>query len=80
MIIGREYGDLVLFYNMPGLEIRDGHADAHFSGFVAAGDDAAIIIAEHSNGPVPEIGPEYPLTGAIEAVTVYDGFHYMVGL
>src|SRR5882724_4117321 len=75
MIIGRKDGDIVLFDDMPGLEIRPGHPYSKLPGLVAAGDNAAIVIAENDHGLVPEIGPEDPFTGAIETVTVDNGFH-----
>jgi hypothetical protein len=75
MVIGREYGDPVLFDDMPGLEIRDGHSHSQPSGLIAAGNDASVIIAEHDDGLLPEVRAEDPLAGAIETITVDDGDH-----
>jgi hypothetical protein len=75
MIVGREYGDIVLFNDRPRLEIRDRHPYSQFPRFVAAGDDTAVIIAEHYDRLVPEIRPEYPFTGAIEAVAIDNSGH-----
>ncbi len=75
MIVGRKYGDAVFFDDRSGLEIRDCHADPKFPGLVATGDDAAIIIAEHDDGFIPEIGAKDPFAGAIKTITIDDRFH-----
>jgi hypothetical protein len=75
VVVGGEHGNSVLFNEMPGLKIRDGHAYAQLAGFITAGNDAAVVVAEHRNRLVPEIGPEEPLTGAIKAIAVDDRLH-----
>jgi hypothetical protein len=72
MIVGRKYRDPVLFDDMPGLKIRPRHPDAQLFGLVAPGDYAAVIIAEHHHGLIPEIGAEYPLAGTIKTIAIDD--------
>jgi len=75
MVIGGEYGDIVFLDGMPGLEIGDGHAYTQPPGLIAARDDAAVVVAEYDDGLVPEIGPEDPLAGAVEAIAVDYSLH-----
>ena len=75
MVVGGKYGDLIFFNKMAGLEIRNCHTQPKLPGFVAAGNDAAVVVAEHGHGVVPEIRPEDPLAGAVKAVAIDDGFH-----
>jgi hypothetical protein len=75
MVIGGEYGDIVFFDAVPGLEIGDGHANAELPGFIAPRDDTAIVVAEYDDRLVPEIGPEDPLTGAVETIAVDYSLH-----
>ena len=37
---------------------------------LAAGDDAAIIIAQYGHGLADQIRPEYPLTGNVKIVAI----------
>ena len=60
---------------MPGLEIGDCHGYAQYPGLVAPRDDTAIVVAEYDDGLVPEIGPEDPLAGAVEAIAVDYSLH-----
>jgi hypothetical protein len=78
MVIGGEYGDIVFLDGMPGLEIGDGHAYAQLLSLIAPRDDTAIVVAEYDDRLVPEIGPEDPLAGAVEAIAVDYGFHYVL--
>jgi hypothetical protein len=39
--------------------------------FVAASDDAAVVIGEHDHGPVFKLRLEHPLAGSIKVVNVY---------
>jgi len=75
MVIGREYGDPMFVDGGAGLKVRNGHADAEPPGFVAPGDDTAVVVAEDYDGLVPEIGSECPLAGAVKAIAVDDGVH-----
>src|ERR1700744_4784644 len=75
MVVRREYRDIVLFDDMPGLEIGDRHVDTQLSCFVTAGNNAAIIVAEHGNRLVTQIGTKHPLAAAIKTVTIDDSSH-----
>jgi len=75
MIVGGEHGNTIFFNEMPGLKIRDGHAYTQLTSFVTAGNDTAIVVAEHGDRLVPEIGPKDPLTGTVKAIAVDDSLH-----
>jgi hypothetical protein len=75
VIVGGEYSHLMLVDGMTYLEIRDSHTYPQSSGLITPGDDTTVVVAEDSNGFIPEIGPEYPLAGAVEAVAIDDGVH-----
>src|SRR5580698_3341580 len=78
MIVGGEHGNAIFFNEMPGLKIRDGHAYTQLTRFVTAGNDTAVVVAEHCDRFVPEIGPEDPLTGAVKAIAVDDRLHILI--
>jgi len=55
----------VLIDQLLNLKKRNTHFDAQIFDFLAAGDDAAIIIAQYGHGLADQIRPEYPLTGNV---------------
>jgi hypothetical protein len=73
MIIGGEDSNIMLPDDIPILVIGRAHAHAEFLGLVGPGDDAAVVVAEHDDGLLPEIRAKEPFARAIEAVTVDDG-------
>jgi hypothetical protein len=65
----------MLFDDRAILVIRCGHSDTEFLRFISARNDTTIVIAQHNNGFVVEVGPEEPFARTIKTVTVDDGFH-----
>ncbi len=51
-------------------ELRRAHLDAQSLRLVAAGHDAAIVIAQHHNRPRRQPRPKQPLTRSIEIVAI----------
>jgi len=70
MVVGGEYGDPMLVDNGPVLKIRDGHSDTEPPGFIAPGNDTAVVVAEDDDGLVPEVGPEDALAAAVKAIAI----------
>ena len=68
-IVGGERDNAVLLEFVLDLKIRFAHFDEGFS-VVAPGDDTAIVIAQHYDGHLRQVGPEYSFAAGIEAVAV----------
>jgi hypothetical protein len=75
MIVGGKNGDSMLFNDMPYLKIRDCHSYSQLPRFIAARDDTAIVIAEHHDWFVPQIGTENSFAGAIKTIAIDDRYH-----
>ena len=60
----------MLIDQLLNLKKRNTHFDAKIFDFLAAGDDAAIIIAEYCHRFSDQIRPEYPLTGNVKIVAI----------
>jgi len=73
--VGREDRNLPLLDERPDLIEGLPHADAEGLGLVRAGDDAAVVVRQHDDGPPHKIGPEYPLAGGVEVVAVAESVH-----
>jgi hypothetical protein len=58
-----------------GLKVRNGHFYTGCFGFVAAGNNTAIIIAQYHYRLLLQIGSEQPLARTIEAVAINNCFH-----
>ena len=60
----------MLFQLAAHLEIGGAHGEAQGPGLGAAGDDAAVVVGEHHQGPAPQGGIQGRLAGGIEVVAI----------
>ena len=69
-VVGAAHHHAVLFQLAAHLEIGGAHGEAQGPGLGAAGDDAAVVVGEHHQGPAPQGGIEGRLAGGIEVVAI----------
>ena len=74
-VVGREYGDAVLGYQLSNLKGRYTHLHPSRLRLVRSGDDAAVVVAEHHHGLSPEGGVEHALARGVEVVAVNQRNH-----
>ena len=60
----------MLFQLAAHFEIGGAHGEAQGPGLGAAGDDAAVVVGEHHQGPAPQGGIEGRFAGGIEVVAI----------
>ena len=75
VVVAAEHGHTVLLEYILNLVDRASHLDAQRFGFVAAGNDATIVIAQNHDGLVAEVGVEHPFARSIKIIAVDDGIH-----
>jgi hypothetical protein len=75
IIVGGESSYFVFFYQRAGFEIRLTHGNAELFGFITAGDDTSVIVAQYHNRLLVEPWPEESLTSAVKTITIYNGTH-----
>jgi len=68
-IVGRERHNALLLELVLDLEIRLAHLDERLR-VITTSDYAAIVVAQHHNGHLRQVWPEYALAAGIEAVAV----------
>ena len=68
--VGGKDGDTVLFQETVNSEFRLAHGYVQRFGLGRARDDAAVVVGEHDDGPVPEVGAEKPFAGSVEIIAV----------
>ena len=79
LIVGREDGYLPVRKLLLQFEIRHAGLDAEGLGLVAAGNHAAVVVAEHNHGPPLQVRTEDTLTGDVAVVAVDYAVHFMNG-
>lgn len=60
----------MLIHQLPHLEQRHAHFDAQRFDFIAAGDDAAVVVTEYSNGFADQVGPKHPFAANVKIVAI----------
>ena len=78
LIVTGEHCYLLVRKLLGKLEVWSSGFDAHLLGFVAAGYDTAVIVAQHNNGLAVQVGPKHPLTAHIAIITVNDAKHLVL--
>ena len=73
--VGRERHQAVGLDQMPDLKPGGTHLDAQRFGLVAAGNGAAVVVAQHHGGNPVQAGPEDAFTADVEVVAVNQGVH-----
>ena len=74
-VVGREDGDFVVGKLLCQLVIGRSGLDAQGFGFVRACDDAAVVVGQHDDGFVFQVGTKDALAGNVAVVAVDDAVH-----
>ena len=69
-VIAAENGCSMRLKHCFSLIERRSHGNAQCLGFLRARNDATVVVAQHHDGPLAQIGTEHPLARAIEIVAV----------
>lgn len=72
-VVGGEGDDVVFFYYGLALEEGLAHFNTEGFGFLAAGDDAAVVVGEDHQRAAFEFGVEDALAGGVEIVAIHQG-------
>jgi len=74
-VIGRSYLDAVALDGIADFEDRRSHLDMQRLRFRAPRDSAAVIVGQHNDRHMPQLGIEKPLRTDVEIFDVEDGPH-----
>ena len=75
LIVAGEHGYLFIWKLLGKLEVWGSGFDAHLLGFVAAGYDTAVIVAQHNNGLAVQVRAKDSFARDIAVITVNDAVH-----
>lgn len=75
LVIARERDDRLRELCRPQLEPGDAHFNTQPFRFSTARDNAAIVVAEHHNGPVTQVRTEHFFTARIERIHISERKH-----
>jgi len=73
--IGRKYGHLVFFYNIPDLVKGNTHCDAQGLGFVAARYGTPVVVGQNNDRTSVQARVEYPFTTDEEIIAIGQRIH-----
>src|SRR5690606_38164953 len=74
-VITAECSYLMRFYNILYRKPRGCHADTQRFCLITAGNHTAVIVRQHNNRFIPQLGTEQPFAGNVEIITVNEGEH-----
>lgn len=60
----------MLIHQLPHLKQRYAHFDTQRFDFIAAGNDAAIVVTEYGHRFADQIGPKHPFTADVKIVAI----------
>lgn len=72
-VVRGEDDSVLALHQVADHEHQRAHSDAERLGLAGACDRAAIVVGQHDDRPAIELGIEYALAGAVEAVSVVEG-------
>ncbi len=60
----------MLIHQLPHLKQRHAHFDAQRFDFIAAGDDAAVVVAEYGHRFADQVGSKHPFAANVKIVAI----------
>ena len=75
LVVAGEYGYLLVWKLLGKLEVWGSGFDSHLLGFVAAGYNTAVVVAQHNNGLAVQVRAKDSFARDIAVITVNDAVH-----